>query len=94
HQPPPTPTNLLHHICASHPLVRYTVYAGLALMVTAESTFWFHVLRARFFPRASAQGQQDDGDMLEHVISAVKGYREVYMVNHRRYYASFVWGVG
>src|SRR4051812_23194233 len=35
--------NLFQQVREARPVVRYVVYVGLGLMVTVESTFWFHV---------------------------------------------------
>ena len=92
--PPPPSFNLLQQIREARPAVRYTVYAGLGLMTTVETTFWFNVLRAKFFPRASGEKQRDDDELLERMGDAVKGYRRVWMGNYGRYYGADVWGLG
>lgn len=86
--------NLFHHLREARPAVRYTVYAGLGLMATVESTFWFHVLRAKFFPRAVEADRQQDDELLTRLESAVAGYRAVWMRNYQRYYGAHVWGLG
>ncbi|USP79107.1 uncharacterized protein yc1106_06381 [Curvularia clavata] len=85
--------NLFHHLQEAHPGIRYTVYAGLGLMVTVESTFWFHVLRAKFFPRALEADRQQDDELLNRLKSAVAGYRVVWMKNYQRYYGAHMWGL-
>lgn len=63
-------------------------------MVTVESTFWFNVLKAKFFPSASEVERQQAEDFLERIASAVKGYRAVWMRNYHRYYGAHLWGLG
>ncbi|KAI4921048.1 hypothetical protein J4E85_009163 [Alternaria conjuncta] len=86
--------NLFKLVRDSKPAVRYTVYAGLGLMATVETTFWFHVLRAKFFPRASAEEQEKADALLERLGEAMKNYRHVWMRNYGRYYGAHVWGLG
>lgn len=86
--------NLFHQLRDARPLVRYTVYVGLGLMATVETTFWFHVLRAKFFPRTSKDHHQQDEELLNRMRIAVKGYRHVWMMNYRRYYGAHMWGLG
>lgn len=74
------------------PATRYVVYAGLGLMATVESTFWFHVLRAKFFPRAEREAQRGDDELSRRVSEAVGNSRHVWMANYRRYYSTYVWG--
>ncbi|KAH7391042.1 hypothetical protein DE146DRAFT_153021 [Phaeosphaeria sp. MPI-PUGE-AT-0046c] len=86
--------NLFHLLRNVRPAVRYTVYFGLGLMATVETTFWFHVLKAKFFP-AKEEGQRAKAaEFLERVSDAVKGVRGAWMGNYRRYYEGYVWGVG
>jgi hypothetical protein len=63
-------------------------------MATVETTFWFHVLRAKFFPRASQEEQQKADALLDRVNDAFKGYRHVWLANYGRYYAAYMWGLG
>ncbi|KAH7394377.1 hypothetical protein BKA66DRAFT_456206 [Pyrenochaeta sp. MPI-SDFR-AT-0127] len=86
--------NLWHQIREARPAVRYTVYAGLGLMATVESTFWFNVLKAKFFPSASEAEKEIAEEFLERIGVAVKGYRKVWMKNYGRYYGAHLWGVG
>ena len=74
--------------------MRYTVYAGLALMATAESTFWFNVVRAKYFPSQVVEGKEDADRFLQDLRSAVKGYRMVCLANYGRYYGAYAWGLG
>jgi hypothetical protein len=96
--PPENPSlpsfNLLQQIRASRPAIRYTVYAGLGLMVTVESTFWFHVLKAKFFPSQSAQEKVKSQAFMSNVEEAIVNSRAAWMGNYGRYYAGYVWGVG
>ena len=86
--------NLFKLVRDAKPAVRYTVYAGLGLMATVETTFWFHVLRAKFFPRVSAEEQAKADALLERLNEAIKTYRHVWMANYGRYYGAHVWGLG
>ncbi|EMD87125.1 hypothetical protein COCC4DRAFT_109611, partial [Bipolaris maydis ATCC 48331] len=86
--------NLVHHLREARPAVRYTVYAGLGLMATVESTFWFHVLRAKFFPRATQADRQRDDELLDSFKSAIAGVRQAWMGNYQRYYGAHLWGLG
>ncbi|KAH6853063.1 hypothetical protein BKA58DRAFT_394792 [Alternaria rosae] len=86
--------NLFKLVHEAKPAVRYTVYAGLGLMATVETTFWFHVLRAKSFPRASAEEQEKADALLQRLNEAMKNYRHVYMANYGRYYGAHVWGLG
>lgn len=74
--------------------MRYTVYAGLGLMATAESTFWYNVIKAKYFPSAREEDQEKDERFLEDFRAAVKGYRAVWMRNYGRYYSAYLWGLG
>ena len=86
--------NLFKLVRDAKPSVRYTVYAGLGLMATVETTFWFHVLRAKFYPRASAEEQDKADALLERLGEAMKNYRHVWMANYNRYHGAHVWGLG
>jgi len=86
--------NLFKLVRGAKPAVRYTVYAGLGLMATVETTFWYHVLRAKFFPRASAEEQEKADALLQRLNEAMKKYRHVWMANYNRYYGAHVWGLG
>jgi hypothetical protein len=89
-----TSSNLLKEVRASLPAVRYTVYAGLGLIAIIESTFWFNVLRANFFPSKSEEGEKKARVLLERVRGAVDGVKAAWMGNYGRYYGRYVWGVG
>ena len=86
--------NLFKQLREARPAVRYTVYAGLGLMATVETTFWFHVLRAKFFPRASKEEQEKADALLGRMNDAIKGYRHVWLANYSRYYGVYIWGLG
>jgi hypothetical protein len=86
--------NLFHAVRDSRPAVKYTVYAGLGLMATVESTFWYNVLKAKFFPSKLEEEKEKAEQFLENIKGAVIGYRAAWMVNYRRYYEGYVWGVG
>ncbi|KAF2033184.1 hypothetical protein EK21DRAFT_39204, partial [Setomelanomma holmii] len=96
--PPENPTlpsfNLFHAVRDSRPAVRYTVYAGLGLMVSVESTFWYNVLKARFVPSKSEEEKEKAEIFLGRVRGAVQGYGAAWMGNYWRYYGGYVWGVG
>jgi hypothetical protein len=89
-----TSLNLWAQIKEARPAVRYTVYAGLALMVTAESTFWFNVVRAKYFPSKAVEGKEEADRFLQDLWNAVKGYRTVWLANYNRYYGAYAWGLG
>jgi hypothetical protein len=94
-QTPSLPSfSLLHQIRDAHPAVRYTVYAGLGLMVTVESTFWYNVIKAKFFPSASEEEQAKAEEFMESVRKAIAGYKTNWVRNYGRYYGGYVWGVG
>ncbi|KAL6705975.1 hypothetical protein ACN47E_006254 [Coniothyrium glycines] len=82
------PPNLLHVIREARPVVRYTVYAGLGLMAAAESTFWYNVLSAKFFPSSNVEEQEKHDRLLDNVRAAIKGFRGVWMNNYGRYYGA------
>ncbi|OAK97842.1 hypothetical protein IQ06DRAFT_37876 [Phaeosphaeriaceae sp. SRC1lsM3a] len=86
--------NLFHLLRTSRPAVRYTVYFGLGLMATVESTFWFHVLKAKFFPAKEQEERAKADELLNLVSEAVERFRGAWMGNYRRYYGGYVWGVG
>lgn len=92
--PSPHFPNLFQQIREARSAVRYTVYAGLGLIATVETVFWWNVLEAKFFPSTSEGDNQTDVEFLERVKSAVKGYRRVWMSNYRRYYGAYLWGLG
>jgi hypothetical protein len=95
---PPNPTlpafNLFHALRDSRPAVRYTVYAGLALMATVESTFWLTVIKAKFFPASSEEEKERAEDVLNRLREAIGNARGAWMRNYGRYYGRYVWGVG
>jgi hypothetical protein len=86
--------NLWLQIRAAPPAVRYTVYVGLGLMATAETTFWYNVIRAKYFPSKVAEGQEEAARLMADLRAAVKGYRAVWLYNYDRYYGAYIWGVG
>lgn len=69
---------------------RWVLYFGFGLLATAESTFWFNVIRAKFFAKEDDVKSQE---FLERVKEAVKGYRYVWLPNYRRYYEAHMWGI-
>jgi hypothetical protein len=109
-QPPPAPPasppnaltsnptlpsiNIFREVRNARPAVRYTVYAGIGLMATVESTFWFNVIKANFFPAKSEEEQLRAQEFMENFYEAVAGARAAWMGNYGRYYGGYVWGVG
>ena len=89
-----TSLNLWAQIKEARPAVRYTVYAGLALMATAESTFWFNVVRAKYFPPQAVEEKEEADRFLQDLRNAVKSYRSVWLANYNRYYGAYAWGLG
>ena len=69
------------------------MYAGLGLMVTVESTFWFYVLRAKLFPHPE-EAQHGADELSRRMSEAVGNIRRVWMANYKRYHSAYVWGVG
>ncbi|KAF2820689.1 hypothetical protein CC86DRAFT_116650 [Ophiobolus disseminans] len=100
-QPPKPPSNpslpsfnLLHEVRTARPAVRYTIYAGLGLMATVESTFWFNVIKAKCFPSSSPGDKEEAEEFLANLRGALEGYKAAWMTNYGRYYGGYVWGVG
>lgn len=93
HQSSPS-FSLWAQIREARPAVRYTVYAGMALMATAESTFWLNVIRAKHFPPEAVHGKEDADAFLQDLRAAIKGYRAVWLANYDRYYSAYAWGLG
>jgi len=88
-----SPFSLWSQIREARPAVRYTVYAGVGLMITAESTFWLNVIRAKYFPSAREDEKEKAERFLRDLQAAVQGFRAVWMENYGRYYGSYVWGL-
>lgn len=63
-------------------------------MATAESTFWFNVIKAKYFPSSREEDQEKAEQFLEDFRAAVRGYRAVWMRNYGRYYGAYTWGLG
>lgn len=95
HQARSSPSfNLFREVRHARPAVRYTVYAGLGLMATVETTFWLKVIKAKFFP-SKVEDQQDEADeLLENLRGALAEYKATWMTNYGRYYGGYVWGIG
>jgi len=87
-------SNFFQQLWEARPTIRCIVYAALGLMVTVESTFWFHVLRAKLFPRTEEEAQQRDDELVRRLSEAVANVRRVWMANYKGYYSAYVWGVG
>ncbi|KAK3201927.1 hypothetical protein GRF29_164g1093475 [Pseudopithomyces chartarum] len=75
---------------ASRP-IRYTVYTGLLLAATAETTFWANIIYAKYF--ATTQDRERADALLARVHEAVKGYRVRWLINYRNYYSHNLWGL-
>lgn len=86
--------NLWSQIREARPAARYTLYAGLGLMATAETVFWFKVVRAKYFPSKVAEEREEAARLLEDFTTAIEGYRAVWLRNYGRYYGTYVWGAG
>jgi len=63
-------------------------------MVIVESTFWFNVFRAKFFPLTSEEEKARASIFLGRVKGAVHGARAAWMGNYGMYFGGYVWGVG
>jgi hypothetical protein len=63
-------------------------------MATAESTFWFNVIKAKYFPSADDEENEKGERLLEIVVEAIQGYRARYLGNYWRYYGGYIWGAG
>lgn len=68
---------------------RWVIYAGLAILATAETTFWSQVICAKFF----SKDEQKAGELLGRVKEAVREYRRVWLPNYRKYYSDNIWGL-
>lgn len=88
-----SPFNLWAQIREARPAVRYTVYAGVGLMATAETTFWFNVIKAKYVPYTGEEERENAARFVKDLQAAVKGYRAVWMKNYSRYYGAYIWGV-
>lgn len=71
--------------------MRYTVYTGLALMITAETTFWTNVIYAKWF--AGEEDKERADALLERLHDAVRGYRVRWMENYGDYWGGNLWGL-
>jgi hypothetical protein len=70
---------------------RYTIYAGFALAAAGESTFWFTVIRAKYF--ATEEEKERADAFIERCKEAVRGYRRVWLRNYWAYWAGGIWGL-
>lgn len=86
--------NLLKEVRNARPAVRYTIYAGLGLMATVETTFWLSVLKAKFFPANTEDGEHEAEDILLRLREGFAGYKANWMINYGNYYSGYVWGIG
>ncbi|KAF2868719.1 hypothetical protein BDV95DRAFT_579168 [Massariosphaeria phaeospora] len=71
--------------------VRYTVYAGLGLMATAETTFWTNVIYAKYF--APDDEKEKSEEFLANAWAFIDGYRRRWIPNYQKYYSSHLWGL-
>jgi hypothetical protein len=69
---------------------RWVLYCGFGLMVTAESTFWFNVIWAKFF---AAEDDVESKEFLGRLGEAIRGYRHIWLPNYQRYYEAHIWGL-
>ncbi|KAF2729408.1 hypothetical protein EJ04DRAFT_568676 [Polyplosphaeria fusca] len=81
--------NLFKILRQSRPLVRYTVYAGLGLMASAETTFWVKVIQHKYFPTSDT----DSEDFFAEVGRRVQRYRQKWLGFYRDYYSKTLWGL-
>jgi hypothetical protein len=66
------------------------VLGSFAVIATAETTFWTNVIYAKYFAK---EGDERAGDFLERCREALRGYRQRYLFNYRRYYEANLWGL-
>lgn len=86
-----TPFNIWTQIRASPRSVRYTLYTGVALAATAETSFWANVVYAKYF--AGEEDRERADAFLAKCSEAVRGYRARWMVNYGRYWSENLWGL-
>jgi hypothetical protein len=89
--PPANPslglTNLFKELKGPY---RWIIYAGLALAASAETTFWARVIYAKFFAKEDDRAADE---LLMRFGEAIRGYRQRYLVNYRRYHSENLWGL-
>lgn len=71
--------------------IRYTVYTGLLLAASAETTFWANIVYAKYFARTNDRERADA--LLARVNQAIKGYRVRWLINYENYYNHNLWGL-
>ena len=91
HETPLPATNIFELVRGSSRPVRYTLYAGFALLASAETTFWARLIWAKFF--ASKQDKEKADEFMRKVGLFVEGYRRRWIVNYGRYWSDNLWGV-
>ena len=64
----------------------------MGLMVTVESTFWFHVIKAKYFPPKSAEEKEETDQFLHDIRAVITGYKTVWMRNYGRSYSAIYLG--
>ncbi|KAF2017876.1 hypothetical protein BU24DRAFT_407843 [Aaosphaeria arxii CBS 175.79] len=84
--PPPFPS-LLTLLRESPPRTRYTVLTFLALLGTAETSFWLRVIYEKFI-------RKDEGDGLwERYLVFLKGVRGVWLGFYWGWWGEGLWGL-
>jgi hypothetical protein len=63
-------------------------------MAVVESTFWYKVIKAKFFPARSEEEKAKAEELIENLREAIGGYRTAWLGNYWRYYGGYMWGVG
>jgi len=87
----PSPFNIWTQIRESKRSIRYTIYTGFALAVTAETTFWANVIYAKWF--AGEEDKEKADAFLERFSEAIRGYRARWIVNYGNYWSKHLWGL-
>jgi hypothetical protein len=85
----PTP-NLFTTIRQLKGPTRYIIFGSLAILATAETTFWVRVIYAKFFAK---EDDDEANEFLERCWEAVRGYRRVWLPNYWRYWGENLWGL-
>jgi hypothetical protein len=90
--PDPSPSDSLFHIIRRDlkGTSRWIVYGSLAVIATAETTFWTNVIYAKYFAK---EGDEQASALLERFQEAIRGYRQRYLFNYGRYYEANLWGL-
>lgn len=64
----------------------------MGLVVTVESTVWFHVIKAKYFPPEPVEEKEETDQFLHDLRAVVASYKTVWIGNYGRYYSAYVWG--